>query len=141
MRIVTVKTLLILFVAAIGWSTAAGADRPPAPPSDPVAASPQRKERIEAPQLGDTGPLLREFNQARQTYLARRIQLEKALQKATEQQRQALREQLKLLREEQLRARENLRQQLQELRERLPDHHDLIDQAQERSGNRPRRGD
>lgn len=108
--------------------------------SAPEKSQPPPAQRTPRPSA-DTAALLRDFEQARQAYLAKRAALHQASDRLTPAQRQAWREQLKALREEQARAREEIRQQLRALREQLPTHRQLIDEALERPGPRPRRGD
>lgn len=118
------------------------------PADDPVKSAPPAPDQAQprAAQTGarpaaDTAALLRDFEQARQAYLATRARLHEASGRLTAQQLQAWREQLKALREEQARARAELREQLRALREQLPAHRQLIEEALERPGPRPRRGD
>ena len=120
-------------VAAVAADTVA-----PALVKDNARSAPAKTEPAPA---GDPAALVRDFSQARQAYLMKHQQLEQALRKASEPQRQALREQLKTQRDEQARLREELRRQLRELRDQLPTHGELMDEARERPGTRPRRGD
>lgn len=112
-------------------------NRPPRPilsDRSPARAEPATQQEI-------TQSLLRQFSQARHSYLAKQNDLRKALETANEQQRKILRNQLRILREEQTQARAQMRQELLALRERLSSHRDLIDDAREGERDHRRRGD
>ncbi|MBN2506214.1 MAG: hypothetical protein JXQ71_05920 [Verrucomicrobia bacterium] len=132
-----IPTLALLTLACPGFAAATG-QPPPPQPTDGPPPPPARTESLPAQ---DAAAFVRDFSQARQTYLNTRRELEQASRKASGPQRQALREQLKAQRDAQARWRDELRQQLRELRDQLPSHGDLIDEARERPGSRPRRGD
>lgn len=141
MNVTALKTLAWLAMLGCVLARAEPAD-------DPVKSAPSASEKAQPPPAqptprssAETAALLRDFEQARQAYLAKRAALHQASDQLTPAQRQASREQLKALREDQTRAREELRQQLRLLREQLPSHRQLIDEALDRPGQRPRRGD
>jgi hypothetical protein len=134
------KTILAVSVALAGSSAAFSADTKPAEsPAQGGNTSPPA--RSEPARSGATEPLVQDFNQARQEYLAKRNAVKQSQRGSNEAQRQALREKIQTQRDQQARTREELRQQLQEKREQLPSHRDLIDDARERGRERPRRGD
>jgi hypothetical protein len=99
-----------------------------------------RPEKLPVPGT-TTDERVREFSNARQEYLSKRAALYEQSRHLTQQQREEVRERLREQQEQQAQAREALRKQLSELREQLPSHRDLIDEAQERAGSRPRRGE
>jgi|GEM_PF-2947083 predicted nucleic acid-binding Zn-ribbon protein len=136
-----IKPLALAIGLSCVWAGAQAAD-----PKGSAAPADAQKARTPAGQAmawdrAEAAALVRDFEQAREAYLAKRAQLRQASGRLTEAQRQALREQLKALRAEQARAREELRQQLRTLREELPSHRDWMEQALEPRGPRPRRGD
>jgi hypothetical protein len=139
MNIPRLKLMIALLSLAWSAGAAVAADNvAPAPVKDGARPPPAKTAPVSA---SDPAALVRDFSQARQAYLMKHQQLEQALRKASEPQRQALREQLKTQRDEQARLREELRRQLRELRDQLPTHGELMDEARERPGTRPRRGD
>lgn len=134
------KTILAVSVALAGSPAAFAADANPAQRAGQKEnARPPARSQPAHP--GTTDPLVQDFNQARQAYLARRDAVKQSQRGANESQRRALRERIQAQRDEQFRAREELRQQLREKREQLPSHQDLIDDARERTRGRPRRGE
>jgi len=134
------KTILAVSVALAGTSSALAADEGSSQRvAEKQAAGPPARTEMTTP--GATDPLVRDFDQARQAYLAKRDAAKKSQRGISEADRQAVRERLQVQRDEQIRAREELRQQLREKREQLPSHRDLIDDARERVRERPRRGE
>ena len=139
MRIHRLKPIVVLFTLAVSGLAAVAADEKASAGARDGARPPPAK--VEPQPAGEAAALVRDFSQARQAYLVKRQELQQASRKASEPQRQVLREQLKAQRDEQARMREELRRQLRELRDQLPSHGDLMDEARERPGARPRRGD
>jgi DNA anti-recombination protein RmuC len=131
-------TLLLWFWASLGWLHCMAAENAPVEGKEKIPVVKKDTLEVLPPKAEER---IREFTIERQAYLAKRAAIYEQSKELTQQQRQELREQLRMQREEQAQARETLRNQLRAMREQLPTHRELIDEARERAGSRPRRGD
>lgn len=108
---------------------------------------PEGEKRADPPGPRPPGPLtpadveglVRQFQQDREAFMAKRKALEQQMKGLAEQDRQRLREQLKdqmdQWKQQQSRLREQLREQCERMQEQLRDHSRLVERAGNRGGS------